>query len=81
MTKAQRNALLKKAYAMLDEAYLLLDEANNEESESLCGWPESLQETERYQIAEARASMIEDAFSSVEELRDNVEAIINDEVL
>lgn len=79
MTKAQRNKLLKKAYELIDEAYLLLDEANNEEAYSLEGWAENLQETERYERAEERAQMIEDILYSIEEQRDNLEMVINDD--
>lgn len=81
MTKQSRNKLLQQAYDLLDRAYDLLLEANEAEQESYDAWPESLQDTERYQIAEGRATMVDDASSAVEELRDNIEAIINDEVL
>ena len=79
MTKSQRNKLLKKAYELLDEAYDLLDEANNEEQEALYGWAENLQQSERYERAEERAQMIEDIFSAIEEQRDTLESVINDE--
>ena len=61
MTKAQRNKLLKQALALLEQAYDVLLEANEAEQESFEAWPESLYETERYEKAEARASMVEDA--------------------
>lgn len=79
MTKSQRTKLLKKAYELLDEAYLLLDEANNEEAYSLEGWAENLQQSERYERAEERAQMVEDIFSTVEEQRDTLESVINDD--
>lgn len=79
MKKAQRNSILKKAYELLDQAYDLLDEANNEEQEALCGWAEGLQQSERYERAEERAQMVEDIFSAVEEQRDTLESVINDD--
>ena len=72
MTKQQRNQLLKKAYN-------LLDEANSEEQDSLNNWAENLLYSERYERAETRAKMIEEAVSSVEELRDNLEAVLNED--
>lgn len=79
MTKRERNKLLKKAYDLLDQAYDLLNEANDEEQYSLEGWAENLQYTDRYERAEERAQMIEDIFSAVEEQRDTLESVINDE--
>lgn len=79
MTKSQRNKLLKKALEKIEEAYDLILEANEEEQESLGNWAENLQETERYERAEERASMIEETSDNIMELRDTLESVIDDE--
>lgn len=79
MNKHERNKLLQKAYDLIDEAYLLLDEANNEEAYSLEGWAENLQGSERYERAEERAQMVEDILCAIEEQRDTLESVINDD--
>lgn len=81
MNKRNRNRLLKEALSFLEQAYDLLLEAKDEECASFENWPESLQGTFAYELAEARAAATDDAAYSVEELRDAVEAIIADDLL
>lgn len=70
MGKHERDALLKKAYEKFQEAYDLLQEADEAEREALEGWPESMQETARYEAAAERAEKVSAWFSTVEETRD-----------
>lgn len=79
MTKRERNKLLQQAYELLQQAYDLIDEVSNDETDSLYNWPESLQETERYERAEERSDAIADLLSNVEENRDTLEGILNDD--
>lgn len=79
MNKHERNKLIKKALEKIEEAYDLILEANEEEQYSLENWAENLLGSERYERAEERASMVEEVEGEMQELRDSLENILNDD--
>ena len=72
MNNTRRKKLLKLVEQLQENIYPMLEELKDEEDEALNNMPESLQGTERYEIAENALDALESALDSLEESIDYI---------
>ena len=72
----KRRERLKTASCLIDRAYTIIESVLDREQECVDNYPESFQDTDKYEKMEAAVEALEEAVDSLDDVRDQIQIAI-----